>query len=193
MNDIVLAMPKIAEKDGLSIYIMSRFGKHQGPYLKASKGGLKSSFTIHDGKHRVGNLPDKEVEIVQEYITKNREELLKAFDEVLSDRMVFFLEVYPIFSSFDIKLLEVWTEDKTCLVGKFSDGRIKKVDLSDIILNLPGDMIVPLRNPEFFAKVFISDENTICWPNEFDLEPEDLYDVGEDYILPNFEGLWDLK
>lgn len=56
----------------------------------------------------------------------------------------------------------------------FNDGQVKMVDLKDS-LNQPA--FLPLRNLDIF-KNFTIHFNTIEWPNEVDLAPEYLYDIG---------------
>jgi hypothetical protein len=57
----------------------------------------------------------------------------------------------------------------------FSDGLIGDVDLSHL-LGWDG-IFLPLRDPQFFAKVRVDPEiGTIAWPNGVDLAPEVLYE-----------------
>ena len=49
----------------------------------------------------------------------------------------------------------------------FDDGVQRDVDLAD---ELWGQVFEPLRDPEFFARVFI-DHGTVAWPNGVDLDP----------------------
>jgi Protein of unknown function (DUF2442) len=56
---------------------------------------------------------------------------------------------------------------------RFTDGREGVRDLSEI-LDRNGPMIVPLKDPAFFARVFI-ESGVPTWPNGFDLDPINLY------------------
>jgi hypothetical protein len=49
----------------------------------------------------------------------------------------------------------------------FDDGLIRDVDLAD---ELWGAVFEPLRDPAFFAEVFV-DHGTVAWPNGVDLDP----------------------
>lgn len=59
---------------------------------------------------------------------------------------------------------------------RFDDDAVRDVDLSE---ELWGEVFEPLRDPEFFAKVFVNDETgTVEWPNGADLAPTFLYEKG---------------
>lgn len=61
---------------------------------------------------------------------------------------------------------------------EFSDGIVKKVDLSR---ELYGEVFEPLKDSAFFARVAVNTEtNTIEWPNGVDFAPEFLYEIGEE-------------
>jgi hypothetical protein len=53
----------------------------------------------------------------------------------------------------------------------FSDGSTRTVDLSSRVMH--GRIFEPLRDPEFFARVYV-DHNlgTVVWPNGADLDPD---------------------
>ena len=50
----------------------------------------------------------------------------------------------------------------------FSDGSVGERDFSDIVAE-GGPMVEPLRDPAFFARVFL-EYGTLAWPNGFDLD-----------------------
>src|SRR5262249_4091126 len=50
----------------------------------------------------------------------------------------------------------------------FSNGDVGVRDFSDVI-GEGGPMIEPLRDPQFFARVFIQ-SGVLAWPNGFDLD-----------------------
>lgn len=51
--------------------------------------------------------------------------------------------------------------------------------MNQLLNELNGDLIRPLKDPKFFSKVSIVND-LITWPNGFDLEPADLYELGEE-------------
>jgi hypothetical protein len=60
----------------------------------------------------------------------------------------------------------------------FLDGKRRRVDLSE---NLNGDVFMPLRDPAYFARVFVDPVfHTVAWPNGADLAPEWLYEPDEE-------------
>lgn len=57
----------------------------------------------------------------------------------------------------------------------FDDGTEGEVDLGDV---LEGPMFNPLRNPDYFAKLFVDPElETVVWPNGADFAPEYLKEL----------------
>jgi hypothetical protein len=55
---------------------------------------------------------------------------------------------------------------------KFQDGTEGEVDLAS---ELWGSVFEPLKDVEYFKKVFVAEYGTIAWPNGADLAPEFLY------------------
>lgn len=58
--------------------------------------------------------------------------------------------------------LEVHFRDGTCGVVKF-------------LLSHFNGVFIPLKNPDFFKKVFIAD-GVVTWPGQIDLAPDAMYD-----------------
>lgn len=56
---------------------------------------------------------------------------------------------------------------------RFTDGSEGVRDLSDVIAR-GGEMVQPLKSPEFFARAFV-EMGVPTWPNGFDLDPINLY------------------
>jgi hypothetical protein len=56
----------------------------------------------------------------------------------------------------------------------FSDGSSGEHDFSATAMR-EGEMVRPLRDPAFFARVFV-ELGALSWPNGFDLDPIALYD-----------------
>jgi hypothetical protein len=56
----------------------------------------------------------------------------------------------------------------------FADGVVR--DVQYVPGEAQGSLIVPLDDPEYFAKVSVdSDAGTVVWPNGLDLAPEALH------------------
>jgi hypothetical protein len=73
-----------------------------------------------------------------------------------------------------IKIVRVETLGGFRLRLRFSDGMEGERDFSDIV-GESGAMVEPLREPVFFARVFI-ELGTLTWPNGFDLDSIALHD-----------------
>jgi hypothetical protein len=56
------------------------------------------------------------------------------------------------------------------LHAMFSDGTVGEHDFSALVAE-SGPMVEPLRDPAYFARVFLED-GAPTWPNGFDMDPE---------------------
>lgn len=56
----------------------------------------------------------------------------------------------------------------------FSDGSVGVHDFSSTVAR-DGEMVRPLKDPAFFARVFV-ELGALAWPNGFDLDPIALHD-----------------
>jgi hypothetical protein len=74
---------------------------------------------------------------------------------------------------FDVTAVEVIGEYRLRLT--FDDGTVGDVDFTG--RDWWGVMFEPLRDPGFFAQVFVDHAGgTIAWPNGLDMAPEPLYE-----------------
>jgi hypothetical protein len=72
----------------------------------------------------------------------------------------------PMFELIDVVRVEPRGGYRLAVV--FSDGSEGERDFSDLIAE-GGEMVEPLRDPAFFARVFL-DDGILTWPNGFDLD-----------------------
>jgi hypothetical protein len=77
----------------------------------------------------------------------------------------------PMFELIDVVRVEPRGGYRLALA--FSDGSEGERDLADLIAE-GGEMVEPLRDPAFFARVFL-DDGVPTWPNGFDLDPIALH------------------
>jgi hypothetical protein len=74
---------------------------------------------------------------------------------------------------FHVTAVEVLAEYRLRLT--FDDGTVGDVDFTG--RDWSGVMFEPLRDPNFFAQVFVDHGGgTIAWPNGLDMAPETLYE-----------------
>jgi hypothetical protein len=73
-----------------------------------------------------------------------------------------------------IKVIHIEPREGSRLAVVFSDDTQGVAELSDLIAR-PGAMVEPLRDPAYFARVFI-EAGAPTWPNGFDLAPWALHD-----------------
>jgi hypothetical protein len=72
-----------------------------------------------------------------------------------------------------VKVTEIRAVDEHSLWMRFSDGSVGVRDFADILAT-EGPMVVSLRDPAMFKRVFLS-LGVPTWPNGFDLDPINLH------------------
>jgi hypothetical protein len=77
----------------------------------------------------------------------------------------------PMFELIDV--IRVEPRGGYRLAFAFSDGSQGERDFANLIAE-SGEMVEPLRDPAFFARVFL-DDGVPTWPNGFDLDPIALH------------------
>jgi len=75
----------------------------------------------------------------------------------------------PSLSDRKIASLRVTGPHRLCL--RFRDGLIAEIDLGDHFAAQKGPAILPIRDPEYFAQVYL-DHGVLSWPNGYDLDPD---------------------
>jgi len=58
---------------------------------------------------------------------------------------------------------------------RFSDGSEGERDFSDLVAE-KGSLVVPLREPAYFARAFTEDGSGLAWPNGLDLDAVALHE-----------------
>jgi len=69
-----------------------------------------------------------------------------------------------------MKVTDIKRLDGHRLRIRFSDNSFGEHDFSPMV-NEPGPLLAPLRDPQYFARVFL-DFGAPTWPNGFDIAPE---------------------
>lgn len=60
----------------------------------------------------------------------------------------------------------------------FEDKKKKVVDFKKILRGFRGEVFKPLKDIEYFKQFKVS-LDTVTWPNEADVSPDYLYEMGE--------------
>lgn len=76
--------------------------------------------------------------------------------------------------------------DEYRIILTFEDKSKKVVDFEKALRGFTGEVFRPLKDIEYFKQFKVS-LDTVTWPNEADVSPDYLYEVGED-ILPTIKG-----
>ena len=80
-----------------------------------------------------------------------------------------------------VNVTEVRPLGELKLLIRFSDGTEGERDFADY-LRQDGPMLEPLKDPTYFARVFI-EFGALTWPNGFDLDPQNLHDMMQREIM----------
>lgn len=59
---------------------------------------------------------------------------------------------------------------------KFNNGDTKLIDMKDYLEKNRNTIFEPLLDKNTFKEAYV--DFTVCWPNEIDLAPETLYELG---------------
>ena len=62
------------------------------------------------------------------------------------------------------------------LLLRFSDGSEGERDFSQLVTE-SGSLVMPLRDPAYFARAFTEDGTGLAWPNGLDLDAKALHDL----------------
>jgi len=75
--------------------------------------------------------------------------------------------------------------DNYCLHIVFEDDIEGTVNIREIV-EFTG-IFSPLENLDYFSRVSVNPElGTICWPNDADLDPDVLYAIVTDSLIPTY-------
>lgn len=140
---------------------------HGRPHFHAIYQADEAVFDVETAEIIEGRLPRAADRIVREWCTNHRQELMDNWQRGNARQCFVFLEQKMI------KVTAVEALDGHKLRARFSDGSEGVRDFADILAEA-GPMIEPLRDPAFFAKVFI-ELGAPTWPNGYDIAPWTLH------------------
>lgn len=75
-----------------------------------------------------------------------------------------------------LRVVELKYIEEYKLKVKFNDETVKLIDMKDYLEKNRDTVFAPLIDKEIFKKAYV--DFTVCWPNEIDLAPETLYELG---------------
>ena len=83
-------------------------------------------------------------------------------------------------SALHTKAVDAWVDNTTKdLFVKFSDGKIKKLNMIDALEGLENTWAGEILKPEIFDKVVVKN-GMPTWPNGFDFDTDTIYDYGKE-------------
>ena len=150
------------------------YNDHEPPHFHARYGRARAVVRVSDGEIMSGELSPTARRMVREWTLRGvanwrkigvapaRNSLSRRFPAPMQTKdlpMVDVLRLRPLEGG------RLWL--------RFTDGSEGVRDLSDVIA-LDGEMVRPLKDPEYFARVFV-EMGAPTWPNGFDLDPINLY------------------
>jgi hypothetical protein len=159
-------MPRVSAFYGIVIWIHTN--DHPPPHFHATYGEHEVLICIVDGSVYAGSFPRRGLRLVRSWRSLRVGDLQKRmapchppagprYDRTLAMKKI---KRIP-------KVTAVEVLDHYVLRVSFDDGLVRDVDLSG---DLPGPIFEPLKDPEYFARVFI-DGNSVAWPNGADVDP----------------------
>lgn len=167
-------MATVAYVGGFKI-VMFPPAQHQAPYFKVIRGDGRDysvSITIKDLKIRylIGIKPHELTDILK-WASEHQQELLENWNAVKSGGSITLITgsapPYPT---------SLRSLPDLVLEAKFSDGSTKHVDFKKIDLF---GALTPLKDQKFFEQVRLEGIFP-TWPNGLDLDPDDLWDLGQE-------------
>lgn len=187
MDKLKTAFATISEVDGINIRMHTKEKGHEIPHFHAMYAGHEISIKIGDyGKKPLrgdigkGGFSPAKYRKVLKWMKDYENELWKDWELVEANKIP--KKIEPIIKKGERISLVKAVEYLEGYVLKlfFDNGRIKVIDLEDDFLNEDLGIFSELRNIEYFKKVKC-DGDTIYWPNEYDICPTYLYDMGIDW------------
>lgn len=86
-------MPIISMFYGIIIYMYYRDNKqHHLPHIHAKYQGKEAVFSIAEGKHLDGEIPQKQMKMVQAWIAIHEDELMANWEIALNEENIFKIE-----------------------------------------------------------------------------------------------------
>jgi len=171
-------MPTISIFFGITIRMF--FVEHPPPHFHASYQRHRALISIETGDIIHGSLPPGTYRVVREWTRRHRAELMENWNrarERVCPFNAFRERISMNESEFPYEFVDVvGAEPRGAyrLMVRFSNGEEGERDFADLIAE-GGPMVEPLRDPTFFARVFI-DDGILTWPNGFDLDSIALHD-----------------
>jgi hypothetical protein len=163
-------MPEICRFFGIIIQMYR--DDHSPPHIHVRYNEHRGKFDIEMAASIGRKLPRRVHLLVVEWILLNQDSL-KALWQIAQDPD----KSIGVATMIDIDIINVEYVEGYRLNLQFENEEWRTFDFKERIQSSNGQMIVPLKDVEFFKRVTVDPElGTIVWPNGFDQAPDVLYE-----------------
>jgi len=171
-------MPEISKYGVYKIVMVHRLGKHKEAYIKIIRGDKSASISLMNLKVHVNSgIPSDVVNTVSRWCEKNKEKLLESWKKEALLKKPITKIPFEVLSDYSLLLRSVKLFDDYTMEGVFNNGIKMFIDFKPFKAEFI-NMAAPLNDIKFFKEGRIKN-GWLTWPNGFDLDPENLYEIGD--------------
>jgi hypothetical protein len=159
---------------GILVSILFEDERHKLPHILVQYTEYKASISFSDGRVLAGDIPPKQIKMVQAWIKIHHDEpvgkraarrcgraTIQDCSTAVDEAKVMLLDV-----------IRVAARPDYTLVLEFENGEERVFDMSHLMSKKPFDLI---KHAGTFERATV-DYGTVVWPGNIDISPETLYD-----------------